>query len=276
MLQSPEDSWHGRLNLRIINKDGRSVVDKSSQSGPLTIQHPFYPESDEVCHIYLLHPPGGVVGGDVLDLDVTLDQSGAALLTTPGATKFYRSAGPRAVQNQTFTVCSESSLEWLPQETIYFPNANAGLHTRINLEDSGRYLGWDIHCLGLPVNNEDFDDGQAHVGFSIYRNGKSVVLEKVIVDKAKSRYQSAFLQNNPVFATLTATGADQSLLDCLREKIAPASRGCWAASLIDDIVLVRYVGASTSEVRKIFVDCWHLIRPHTLKKEAVLPRIWAT
>ena len=114
-----------------ISKEGKSVVAKSSQNGPLTLQNPFYPEDDGICHIYLLHPPGGVVGGDVLDLNVSLAQQGSLLLTTPGATKFYRSAGPRALQNQNFIVGANTSLEWLPQETIYFPNANAGLTTTI-------------------------------------------------------------------------------------------------------------------------------------------------
>ncbi len=270
------DSWHGCLNLHIVNKNGKSVVEKSSQNGPLTIQNPFYPESDGVCHIYLLHPPGGVVGGDVLDLKVRVDHAGAALLTTPGATKFYRSAGPRATQNQNFIVTDGTSLEWLPQETIYFPNANAGLNTTIHLEGNGQYLGWDIHCLGLPVNGEDFDHGCAHVGFSVYRDNTPILREKVIVDRTKANYQAAFLRGNPVFATLTATGGNQHLIDELRENIAPAVRGCWAASLIDDIVVVRYIGGSTSEVRRIFIDCWRRIRPQTLKKEAVLPRIWAT
>lgn len=276
MLQKPEDSWHGRLNLHIAGKNGKSVVEKSSQNGPLTIQNPFYPESDEVCHIYLLHPPGGVVGGDVLDLNVSLDKAGSALLTTPGATKFYRSAGPRAIQNQNFSIADNSSLEWLPQETIYFPNAKAGLHTTVHLEGSGQYLGWDIHCLGLPVNDEAFDNGEAHIGYCLYRDNKPLMIEKVLVDRTKEEYQKAFLQGNPVFATLTATGGSQDLVDDLRETVAPATRGCWAASLIDDIVVVRYVGGSTSEVRRIFVDCWRRIRPRTLKREAVLPRIWAT
>lgn len=276
MQQPTQDNWQGRLNLQIASKNGKSVVQNSSQNGPLTIQNPFYPEGDTICHIYLLHPPGGVVGGDILDLNVNLIHNGSALLTTPGAAKFYRSAGPRAIQNQNFTIAEQTTLEWLPQETIYFPNANAGLNTTIHLEGNGQYFGWDIHCLGLPVNKEDFGNGTAHIGFNIYRDDMPVIVEKVIIDKTKNEYQSAFLQGKPVFATLTATGGDQNLIDELRDSIAPASRGCWAASLIDDIVIVRYVGSSTSEVRRIFVDCWCRIRPHTLKKEAVLPRIWAT
>ncbi|MGB5651682.1 MAG: urease accessory protein UreD, partial [Sedimenticolaceae bacterium] len=76
-----------------------TVLAERQRHGPLAVQRPFYPEGG-VCHVYLLHPPGGVVGGDVLGIDVKLAQGAQALITTPGATKFYRSAGALARQTQ--------------------------------------------------------------------------------------------------------------------------------------------------------------------------------
>jgi len=97
--------------------DGRTCL--------LAVQRALYPEAD-LCHVYLLHPPGGVAGGDLLNISIQVRDGGAALITTPGATKFYRSVAPRAFVRQSLKIMN-GSLEWLPQENILFPGANVGL-----------------------------------------------------------------------------------------------------------------------------------------------------
>lgn len=268
-------NWKAELSLSISPRSDKSVVDKSRQNGPLTIQNPFYPEGD-ICHLYLLHPPAGIVGGDHLNLELTIQKNGAALVTTPGATKFYRSSGAVAKQSQQFKIDNNASLEWLPQETIYFPNANANLETTIHMAEKANFIGWEIHCLGLPVNKKDFESGKARIGFSLYRKNKPILLEAMLVSEEKKGFQAAFLQDQPVFATFIATGADQSLLDTIREEIPAGKHGMWGATLIDDILIIRYLGASTNEARSIFISAWQQTRPITLNRPAVLPRIWAT
>lgn len=113
--------------------------------GPLTVQRPFYPEED-VCHLYLLHPPAGIVGGDELHIAVTLDENSHTLITQPGAGKFYRSRGPQALLRQHFTLASHATLEWLPQDTILFPGANAAIQTVFNLTSASRLLA-SICCV---------------------------------------------------------------------------------------------------------------------------------
>ena len=99
----------------------RTVLARRRHHGPLVVQRPFYPEPNGTCHLYVLHPPGGVVGGDRLSVDVRLARGAArALLTTPAAAKFYRTQGLRAAQRLHMRVGAGSRLEWLPQENIVY------------------------------------------------------------------------------------------------------------------------------------------------------------
>ena len=85
------------LTLRYEKRDGRSVITQRRHYGPLLVQKPFYPEGDVVCHSIIVHPPGGIVAGDRLAIHVTLESGAHALITTPGATKWYRSEDRKSV-----------------------------------------------------------------------------------------------------------------------------------------------------------------------------------
>ncbi len=274
-MSTSDEGWCASLDLEICRRGKKSVVSRSRQKGPLTIQAPFYPE-DDVCHLYLLHPPAGIVGGDKLSLTVGVTDGGTALLTTPGATKFYKTNGRTAMQNHNFRVADGSTLEWLPQETIYFPEANGRLTTTIHLEGGAQFMGWDIHCLGLPANNEPFGSGRARIALSLCRDGKPLLLESLTASADKTRLSAAFLQNQPVFGSFITTGANRHLLDLLREKLMQMDDFLWGATLLADVLVIRYLGSSTAQARKLFVASWRLLRPYILQRQAVLPRIWAT
>lgn len=125
-------SWLAVLQLYFQTQGKKTFLYKQYHDGPLMVQRPFYPE-DDICHVYILHPPGGIVGGDQLVINIHLDQGSQTLITTPGATKFYRSAGPTAVLTQQFYLRKNSSLEWLPQDNLFFPDVRAKLDTHFFL-----------------------------------------------------------------------------------------------------------------------------------------------
>jgi len=89
--------WHGHLQLNYRRAVDRTVL-HDRHEGPLRVLQRLYPEGPGICHSVLVHPPGGIVGGDVLGLEVTLAPGAHALITTAGATRFYRSAGEIATQ----------------------------------------------------------------------------------------------------------------------------------------------------------------------------------
>jgi len=124
-------SWKARLRLGFERRDGRTVLAAREHDGPLVVQKALYPEGDAVCHAIVVHPPAGIAGGDELELNARSTEGAHALLTTPGAGKWYRSAGPWASQTLRFEVAG--ALEWLPQESIVFDGALAQLETEVRL-----------------------------------------------------------------------------------------------------------------------------------------------
>lgn len=151
-------SWHGRLALHYRSEQGR-VVAHDRHDGPLRVLKALHPEGPAICHHVLVHPPGGIAGGDELDIDVRLEAGTHALITTPGATRFYRSAGAPAAQRATLRVAGGARLEWLPLESIAYRGCRARNVVRLELAPGAQTIGWDLLALGLPASGEAFDAG---------------------------------------------------------------------------------------------------------------------
>ena len=154
-------NWRARLELEYKKSNQKTILSHRLHKGPLVIQKPFYPEHD-VCHSYLIHPPGGIVGGDILELDVVLHPESHALITTPAATKFYRSNAAQALLTQTIKIKNNAVLEWLPQETIFYNQCNAAIHTEFDLQENAHLSCWEINCYGRPAGNEYFKNGSSY------------------------------------------------------------------------------------------------------------------
>ena len=152
-------AWHGRLQLR-YSTDGERTVAHDRHEGPLRVLQRLYPEGPAVCHHVLVHPPGGIVGGDVLDVDVQLAAGAHALVTTAGATRFYRSAGATARQSVSASLAEGARLEWLPLETIAYGGCLVENTQRFALAPGAEMLGWDLLALGLPAAGDAFERGR--------------------------------------------------------------------------------------------------------------------
>lgn len=270
--QMSNTGWQARLELGLASRAGRTALVHRHQRGPLAVQRPFYPEGD-TCHLYLLHPPGGVVGGDCLHIQAEVAASARALVTTPGATKFYLSAGECAAQVQHLRVATGGSLEWLPQENIFFPGALVKLGTHIELSAGARFVGWETQCLGLPVNGARFDRGQLEFKLQIDREGTPLLLERLAVN-AQRLTAAAGLRGLPVTATLVATPAGNDELEQVRALLADVA--CAGVTLLDDLLVVRYLGDSTEHCRELFIAIWASLRTTVIGCAPCPPRIWST
>ena len=266
--------WHAQLRLGFRATATRTVLAERRHQGPLAVQRPFYPEGD-LCHVYLLHPPGGVVGGDIVDVDVSVGAGSSALLTTPGATKFYRSAGERAHQQQTLVVEDGATLEWLPQENIFFPGADVALDTRVELRGDARMVLSEIQCLGRPVIGEAFDAGRIDSRLSIRREGVSLLLERLRV-RPDNRCRLSLMAGMAVGGTLVLSHAQESDVDACRDLLFASGTDYAGATLIEDLLVVRYLGNSTERAQRLFRAIWEQLRPSVLGRSASPPRIWAT
>jgi urease accessory protein len=268
-------SWKASLALEFDAADGRSRLAGKHHDGPLVVQKPLYPEGPGVCHAIIVHPPGGIAGGDVLELASGVAPGAAALLTTPGATKWYRTAGPLATQRVAFEV--GGALEWLPQETIVFDGALAQSSLDVDLAAGAALIGWDIVCLGRTGSGERFARGSYRSAISVRREGRPLWLERGRVDGDSALLQSsAGLGGSPVFGTLFASSpsCSQELLNEMRQPTPESGRG--SVTLLPGILLARYLGDSSEAARQYFIALWRILRPALTGREAIEPRIWRT
>ena len=150
--------WHARLHLDYTREGDRSVA-RFGHDGPLRILQSLWPEGEAVCHNVLVHPPGGLVGGDTLAIEVTAGDGSHGLVTTPGASRFYRSEGEAAVQDVHLRLAAGARLEWLPLEALYYSGCRAENRLRMRLDPGAQLLGWDVAALGLPQAGQPFARG---------------------------------------------------------------------------------------------------------------------
>jgi urease accessory protein len=272
-----ETGWCARLALDFQHNGHRSVLKRCRHSGPLRVQRAFYPDADETCHVYILHPPGGVVGGDSLHFNGQLDCDSQVLLTTPAAGKFYRSAGPSAIQTHQLTVQPGAAVEWLPQETIVFDGAKLAMTTRLDLHGDARAIGWEIICLGRPAAHEVFTHGSCRLGLEIYRDGQALLIEHSVWQGGSALLNAPWgLNGQSVCGTFFATVHDSALSARLRDAIQVLPPARFATTQLQgDLLLCRYLGPSSAEARDVFARVWALLRPDLLHKPATPPRIWA-
>ena len=267
-------SWHAELELG-YGRDGETTRPTLRRhQGPLRVQKHLYAEGPEVCQHIIVHPPGGIAGGDRLHISATLGEHAWAQLTSPGAAKWYRAAGP-AYQQLELKVGAGATLEWLPQETIIYCGAQAELSTRIDLEGDARLCYWDMVALGRPASGERFDAGHFQAQLDIRRDGQLLWHERQRISGNDGLLDSPIgLAGQPVFATLLISGEiDAELLERCRSIPSPV-RG--DLTQLPDLLVARCLASEAPHARAWLIELWRLLRPALLGRAAVPPRIWST
>lgn len=273
--------WQARLLLDYQRRGARTVLSRREHFGPLRVQKALYPEGEGVCHTLLLHPPAGIVGGDLLELRVGLGPDAHALLTTPGAAKWYRSAGAQAQQRVDLRLDAGALLEWLPQETIVYDGALARQSLHVDLARGARFLGLEVLCLGRRASGERFSQGRFGLSSSIDLEGQPLWREWGTLHGGSALLEHpAGLRGAPVSATVLAAGVEdaQSLVLALRSAL-PAGEsvgGDWAASALPGVLVARWLGQAGEAARAWFLRLWQVLRPLLCGLDARTPRIWNT
>ena len=266
------------LTLRYEKRDGRSVITQRHHHGPLLVQKPFYPEGDAVCHSIIVHPPGGIVAGDRLSINVNVAAGAHALITTPGATKWYRSEGELAEQQVTLKVAAGTSLEWLPQEAIVFNSTRARQTVCVELAEDAHYLAWDILVFGRIAAQERFEQGRYEQAWQVTRNGVPLWLERGQIFGSSAMLTSPVgLAGCPVVATLVAVGnAPNAALIAACRAIAVGDGAHAAISALPQVLTVRYLGHRVEDAKSFLQSLWRELRPHYFGRAVQTPRIWST
>ena len=275
-------TWHARLQLDYAMQGPRTVA-RFLHDGPLRILQSLYPEGDAVCHNVLVHPPGGLVGGDTLDIAVTGSEQSHGLITTPGATRFYRSEGEPALQRTRITLMEQARLEWLPLEAICHNHCLAENHLTLNLAPQAEFMGWDVTALGLPHAGQPFEAGSFL---------QRIELPGVWLERGRIQADDSRLMNGPLglagqrcLATLffvagskLERGRRQHALDLAREVIADHSLRATAGATSPDgqAVVVRVLAPVVEPAMDLLRQVWAQWRQHFWKLAAHNPRIWST
>ncbi|MGX9781831.1 urease accessory protein UreD [Janthinobacterium lividum] len=275
---SAHGAWQAHLRLGFALHDGVSRLVERTHSGPLRVQKPLYPEGDRVCHAIIIHPPGGVAGGDQLAVDATVGEGAHALLTSPGAAKWYRANGHVSGQHIMLRAASGAATEWLPQESIFFDQACVRLRHEVELAADASYIGCDIVCLGRSASGEMFNTGSISQQVRIRRGGKLLWWEQGVLAAGGALMASPLgLGGHTVCATLIAIGTPVSpaVLAAVRE-IAVPDGAAFGATHMKSLVAVRLLCGDSEAARRIMLAAWQLLRPAMLGRDAVVPRIWNT
>ena len=274
--------WHGRLDLR-YRRDGERTVVHDRHSGPLRVLASLYPEAPGICHNVLVHPPGGIVGGDVLAIDAALAEGAHALITTPGATRFYRSAGAPAHQSARALLAPRARLEWLPLETLCHRDALAHNRLCFELAPGAEMIGWDVLALGLPASGEAFDRG---------RYVQQIELPGVWLERAAIDGSDRLLLDSPlglaghrVTATLwfaagspIARARREALLDAARAAAAPhpLAATCGVTSPHEQVVVLRALADRVEPAMQLLTAVWAAWRGLAWALPPSAPRVWRT
>ena len=269
------EGWKADLSLAFRSDGRRTILAHRAHSGPLLVQRPFHPDAD-VCHSYVIHPPGGVVGGDELRLSARVERGAHALLTTPGATRCYRSGANRRAQLQQDLTVAGGALEWLPQETIVFDGADIRSSTSVMLDRQSRFIGWEILCLGRPESAAPFRQGRVQLNLRLSLDATAVFLDRFRIGESGLAPLHAVwgMRGREAFGTMLAFPGNEECAAAIRDVCTPLVDA--ATSVVDGVVHCRAAAAHGASIRAHFVAVWRLLRPLVMHRPAVAPRIWAT
>lgn len=247
--------------------------------GPLYVQKPFHPEPP-CTHVYLIHPPGGIVGGDTLSIGATLDTKAHSLITTPAATKLYRADGRGAKLEQTIVVGRDAVMEWLPLETIAFDGCDFDVTTTIQLADGARVFAWEVTVFGRRAGNRPFTRGRVSQTTRIERcidnDREPLLLERSELEGGSRRQQADWgFGAMPINATAWFAPADRQLGAALIDALGDSTPHL-SITVPDRVLIIRARG---NDVETLFGElqvAWAALRPLAIGRPAALPRIWRT
>ncbi len=273
-----KQGWKGFLSFSFVDQNGRTVIKDKRHLGPLIIQRPYYQEINRPS-VLILHPPGGVAGGDQLELKVSFKPGSKGMISTPSATKFYRSENRLASQIQTIHLSEASEAEWLPQETLFFNCCKVNNHLKFELDSpNNRLIAWDIVGLGRPASGEGFEQGELIQSLELRIAEKLIFMDRLMLVPESGVLKSiAGLDSHTLFATALFYHNDaesqKKLLEELQKIEWPLLVG---VTLLDNLIVLRTLANELDEMKSVLFKAWTIARPSVLGLPVVKPRIWNT
>ena len=273
-----DSGWRAQLDLTFCHREPRTVLARNLHNGPLRVQKALYPEGPGICHVAILHPPGGIVSGDSLTCHARLEERARVCLTTPGATKWYRCPEASSRQHLRFSLARGASLEWLPRENILFDGSRIHMQLEVELDTGATYIGWEILCFGRRASGERWRTGGLTLGARVRHEGRLLWSERANILAASGFATSPVgLAGFTVSATLVIAGpqTDAMLLANCRQILPGDGTAQSGITSLPSLLLARYLGHSSEDAFNWLTSLWRLLRPAHLQVPAAAPRLWA-
>lgn len=276
--------WFARLELDFVAAKKCTILKQRKHTGPVRVQKMLWPEKTGVCHAIIVHPPAGIAGGDHLSFNMQASQAAHALVTTPGAGKWYKTNQKQAFQHIEITVKDSAIFEWLPQETMLFNGACANSSTKIMLDQSASFIGWDMLVLGRQACAEQFSQGSYQSSLQLYRDDKLLVTDRLSFS-GNDRFLSSCLgmHGQAVMGSLWAVAPPaqrnnttlEAQIDQIRELMMRMQVNV-RLTLLDDVITARYLGNDVRHCHDAFAAIRAKLRRYWFDLDEEFPRIWRT
>ena len=276
--------WFARLELDFVAAEKCTILKHRKHTGPVRVQKMLWPEKTGVCHAIIVHPPAGIAGGDHLSFNMQASQAAHALVTTPGAGKWYKTNQKQAFQHIEITVKDSAIFEWLPQETMLFNGACANSSTKIMLDQSASFIGWDMLVLGRQACAEQFSQGSYQSSLQLYRDDKLLVTDRLSFS-GNDRFLSSCLgmHGQAVMGSLWAVAPPvqrnnttlEAQIDQIRELMMRMQVNV-RLTLLDDVITARYLGNDVRHCHDAFAAIRAKLRRYWFDLDEEFPRIWRT
>ncbi|WP_217424350.1 urease accessory protein UreD [Acinetobacter sp. Marseille-Q1618] len=276
--------WYAKLELGFKSDQKRTILHHRKHVGPVRVQKMLWPEKTGVCHAIIVHPPAGIAGGDHLTFQVDVEQHAHAVVTTPGAGKWYKTNGKAAFQHIYIDVKNNATLEWLPQETMLFDGANANSESIIHLDQAASFIGWDMLVLGRQARDEKFKQGRFQNLFKLYRTQTLLVADQLNF-LGGDRWLSSCLGMNgcAVMGSFWAVPPEKfraniyldQHLDLIRELIMRMNVPV-TLTILGDVMCARYLGNDVRQCHDAFAAIRARLRRYWFDLDEEFPRIWRT
>ncbi len=283
-VQLPLWYAHLQLGFQVQPTQCRTILQHRKHLGPVRVQKMLWPEKTGVCHAIIVHPPAGIAGGDHLCFDIQVDQDAHALVTTPGAGKWYKTNGRQAFQHINIHLKDHAIFEWLPQETMLFNGAHANAETYIYLDETASFIGWDMLVIGRQARAEQFSHGAYHSRFKLLRNNILLIADQLYFQGNDRWLQSCLGMNgHAVMGSFWAVAPVrhrsaielEQLMSVIRD-LMTRMQVAVTLTCLDDVISARFLGDDVRHCHDAFAAIRAKLRRHWFGLDEEFPRIWRT
>jgi urease accessory protein len=273
-----------RLNFSRDSVSRNTFLADSFQEAPLKVVRAFTLE-DGTALTHLHNVSGGLLGGDMLAMQVNLANGAKVQLTTTGATRIYHNREGFSAATQCNEICvgEDGLLEYVPDATIPFAGARYLQRTSIELAAGAGMFWWEIVAPGREARGELFEYEEFAVRTRVSALGRRIAAENLCLRPRKDnvsslarlgqyRYAATFYICRVGLETAAWRGAEDQLRE-LTTSMTRRSEILWGvSSLVAHGLVVRCLARNGREVLPGLQAIWRSAKRHLYDREAIPPR----